>query len=75
MVLNTLTGRSFNDLRQYPVFPHIVADHTSPELDTSQLWHLRNLSKPMGVQHPSRVTMFQVSSDHRLATTDGVYAC
>ena len=27
MCLNTLAGRSYNDLMQYPVFPWIVADY------------------------------------------------
>ena len=29
MCLNTLAGRSYNDLMQYPVFPWIVADYKS----------------------------------------------
>ena len=29
MCLNTLAGRSYNDLMQYPVFPWIVADYQS----------------------------------------------
>ena len=29
MCLNTLAGRSYNDLMQYPVFPWIVADYDS----------------------------------------------
>lgn len=33
MALNTISGRSFNDLSQYPVFPHVLADYTSTELD------------------------------------------
>ena len=31
--LNKLAGRTFNDLMQYPVFPFILADYSSPELD------------------------------------------
>lgn len=33
MALNTLAGRTYNDLNQYPVFPWIIADYTSPVLD------------------------------------------
>lgn len=29
MHLNTLAGRSYNDLTQYPVFPWVIADWTS----------------------------------------------
>ncbi len=31
--LNKLGGRSFNDLMQYPVFPFVLCDYTSEELD------------------------------------------
>jgi hypothetical protein len=31
--LNKLAGRTFNDLMQYPVFPFILADYISKELD------------------------------------------
>ncbi len=33
MHLNTLSGRSYNDLTQYPVFPWVIADWESEELD------------------------------------------
>ena len=33
MHLNTLAGRSYNDLTQYPVFPWVLCDYTSAELD------------------------------------------
>ena len=29
MHLNTLAGRSYNDLMQYPVFPWVLADYVS----------------------------------------------
>lgn len=33
MQLNLIAGRTFNDVSQYPVFPWIIADYTSDELD------------------------------------------
>jgi len=33
MFLNTLAGRSYNDLTQYPVFPWVLSDYTSETLD------------------------------------------
>ena len=33
MELNKLAGRTFNDLMQYPVFPFVLADYRSEELD------------------------------------------
>lgn len=48
MRLNTIAGRSYNDLTQYPVFPWIIADYTSKVLDFSDPSTFRDLSKPMG---------------------------
>ncbi|KAG7398828.1 hypothetical protein PHYBOEH_010342 [Phytophthora boehmeriae] len=48
MHLNTLAGRSYNDLTQYPVFPWILADYESSELDLTNPDVYRDLSKPMG---------------------------
>ena len=31
--LNKMAGRSFNDLMQYPVFPFLMANYESDELD------------------------------------------
>ena len=31
--LNTLAGRSYNDLMQYPIFPWVLADYSSEVLD------------------------------------------
>ena len=33
MFLNREAGRSFNDLTQYPVFPWVIQDYESPNLD------------------------------------------
>jgi len=51
MNLNTLAGRSYNDLMQYPVFPWILADYTSPELDFSDPNTFRDLSKQWALKH------------------------
>lgn len=48
MTLNTLSGRSYNDLTQYPVFPWILADYSSEKLDFSNPATFRDLSKPIG---------------------------
>ncbi|XP_029923229.1 neurobeachin-like protein 1 isoform X1 [Myripristis murdjan] len=47
--LNTIAGRTYNDLAQYPVFPWILADYTSEELDLSDPRVFRDLSKPVAV--------------------------
>jgi hypothetical protein len=55
MELNTIAGRTYNDLSQYPVFPWILKDYSSNELDLSNPDVFRDLSKPMGVQNPAHI--------------------
>ncbi|NWY04565.1 NBEL2 protein, partial [Nothoprocta ornata] len=49
MQLNTIAGRTYNDLSQYPVFPWILRDYVSETLDLSNPDVFRDLSKPIGV--------------------------
>ena len=62
MQLNTIAGRTFNDLSQYPVFPWILADYTSTTLDftddTRAHLTFRDLSKPIGALNPERLQHF-----------------
>ncbi|XP_071829084.1 WD repeat and FYVE domain-containing protein 3-like isoform X3 [Apostichopus japonicus] len=58
MSLNSLAGRSYNDLMQYPVFPWILADYDSEELDLTNPNTFRDLSKPMGAQTEKRLLDF-----------------
>jgi hypothetical protein len=58
MTLNTLAGRSYNDLTQYPVFPWILADYHSVDLDLTAPASFRDLSKNMGSQTPIRRRAF-----------------
>lgn len=59
MLVNTLAGRTYNDLTQYPVFPWVIADYTSEELDLNDPKSFRDLSKPMGCQTRSREADFR----------------
>ncbi|KAF8059328.1 hypothetical protein N665_1232s0008 [Sinapis alba] len=52
MHLNTLAGRGYSDLTQYPVFPWILADYDSESLDLSDPMCFRKFDKPMGCQTP-----------------------
>ena len=54
MLVNTMAGRTFNDLTQYPVFPWVLADYASEELDLTNPRTFRDLSKPMGCQTAER---------------------
>ncbi|KAH7423408.1 hypothetical protein KP509_12G054200 [Ceratopteris richardii] len=48
MHLNTLAGRGYNDLTQYPVYPWVLADYESEELNFNDPKTFRRLDKPMG---------------------------
>ncbi|XP_047092540.1 protein SPIRRIG [Lolium rigidum] len=50
MHLNTLAGRGYSDLTQYPVFPWVLADYNSDTLDLTNPQTFRKLDKPMGCQ-------------------------
>lgn len=54
MILNTLAGRSYNDLTQYPVFPWVLADYSSEVLDFNKSSTFRDLTKPVGALDPKR---------------------
>ncbi|XP_038245725.1 protein FAN isoform X2 [Dermochelys coriacea] len=53
--LNNLADRSCNDLSQYPVFPWIIADYSSSELDLTKPETFRDLSKPVGALNRERL--------------------
>ncbi|KAH1253240.1 BEACH domain-containing protein B [Glycine max] len=59
MILNTLAGRSYNDLTQYPVFPWVLADHSSEVLDFNKSSTFRDLSKPVGALDTKRFEVFE----------------
>ena len=50
MALNSLAGRSFNDLSQYPVFPWVLKDYSSPDLCLANPDVYRDLARPIGAQ-------------------------
>ncbi|KAJ3436145.1 beige/beach-related [Anaeramoeba flamelloides] len=58
MHLNTIAGRTYNDLTQYPVFPWILKDYTSEKLDLNDPNIYRDLSKPMGALNEKRLEKF-----------------
>ena len=47
MWLNIFSGRSFNDLTQYPVFPWIITNYDTDDINEET--DLRDLSLPMGM--------------------------
>jgi WD40 repeat protein len=51
MFVNTLAGRTFNDLTQYPVFPWVISNYKDTELDLTDRRNFRDLTKPIGIQN------------------------
>mgnify|MGYP002378640195 CR=1 FL=1 len=58
MYLNTISGRTYQDLNQYPIFPWIIADYESEKLDLNSPSTYRDLSKPVGALNPTRRAFF-----------------
>ncbi|KAJ6233320.1 beige/beach-related [Anaeramoeba flamelloides] len=58
MKLNTIAGRSYNDISQYPVFPWVLSDYTSETIDLNDPKVYRDLSKPMGALNEDRKKQF-----------------
>nr|XP_032812267.1 neurobeachin-like isoform X5 [Petromyzon marinus] len=56
--LNTIAGRTYNDLNQYPVFPWVITNYESEELDLTLPSNFRDLSKPVGALNPKRAAFF-----------------
>ncbi|XP_057980626.1 BEACH domain-containing protein C2 isoform X2 [Malania oleifera] len=59
MQLNTLAGRSYNDITQYPVFPWVLSDYSSQSLNLDDPSSFRDLSKPIGALNAERLEKFQ----------------
>uniref|UniRef100_A0A7N6ANM1 Neurobeachin n=1 Tax=Anabas testudineus TaxID=64144 RepID=A0A7N6ANM1_ANATE len=58
MFLNTIAGRTYNDLNQYPVFPWVLTNYDSEELDLTLPGNFRDLSKPIGALNPKRAAFY-----------------
>ena len=55
MHLNFGSGRSVHDYSQYPVFPWVLSDYTSEQLDLSNPNVFRDLKKPIGAINDERL--------------------
>ena len=59
MQLNKFSGRTFNDLMQYPIFPFVLADYSSEVLDLNSIKSFRDLRKPISVQHREKEEIYR----------------
>ena len=58
MALNTIGGRGYNDLSQYPVMPWVLTQYTQETIDLSDPAVYRDLSKPIGALNEQRLLDF-----------------
>ena len=59
MFINTIAGRSYQDLNQYPVFPWILTNYESDTIDINDPSNYRDLSKPIGALNQQRENSFK----------------
>ena len=50
MILNTLSGRTYNDLAQYPVLPWILGNYSSDNIDLTESNTFRDFNYPIYAQ-------------------------
>lgn len=53
--LNMFSGRSYNDISQYPVFPWTLSNYRGETLNLNDINNYRKLSKPLGTLNPVRL--------------------
>jgi hypothetical protein len=56
MKLNNYSGRSYNDISQYPVMPWVISDYQSATLDLSDPKVYRDLHCPIGALNEERLS-------------------
>jgi hypothetical protein len=54
IALNSIAGRSFSDVTQYPVFPWVLSNYESETLDLKDSKNYRDFEWPMGAQTEER---------------------
>ncbi|KAJ1440274.1 BEACH domain-containing protein [Ochromonadaceae sp. CCMP2298] len=57
MRLNSIAGRTCNDMGQYPIFPWVIAEYSASELNLKDPKSFRDLRWPMGAQDPTQREM------------------
>jgi factor associated with neutral sphingomyelinase activation len=60
LALNSASGRTFLDFSRYPVFPWVISDYTSDNLNLENTTEVfRDLSKPIGALNDERLQNFE----------------
>jgi hypothetical protein len=59
MMLNTFSGRTFNDVNQYPVYPWVLAEYQTSAIDIRGDDSVyRKLELPVGALNEKRLDTF-----------------
>lgn len=74
MNLNTFSGRSFNDISNYPIFPWIINDFWSQTLDFNEEFIYRNLSLPVGALTEKRLSKLLAKQRTKSYLYDSCYS-
>jgi len=59
MELNKASGRTFNDLMQYPVFPFILSNYKTAKLNLKNSDNFRDLARPISIQSDEKKRFFE----------------
>lgn len=63
--LNKASGRSFNDLSQYPIFPWIIKDYNCQFIKLTETSLYRDLRRPIGTLNDERIKKLRENSEER----------
>ena len=58
MTVNIFSGRSFNNINEYPVFPWILTNYNSEEIDLNDEKNYRDLGKPVGALNSKNIEYY-----------------
>ena len=58
MLINKYVGRTNCDLNQYYIFPWVIEDFTSKNLDICDQKIYRDLKKPIGALNPKKFSKY-----------------
>ncbi len=72
MELNALAGRSLLDSSHYPVFPWVIGDFSSDELDLFDPRTFRDLQRPMGALTLIRLQELKARSENLLDDDESI---
>lgn len=59
MLINKYSGRSFNDPNQYYIFPWVLCDYQSEQLNLKDHRIYRNLEKHIGALNEDKLNKFK----------------